>query len=120
MHARTDVADGGAKTTPSCVTTKHARAIVKMWYGPTADGSAPDRQIHVGMGLFPSQGTADRLLAYIGLVDYYAQSANTTGFVTTQSSTGCSWCPAWVTARVPGRRALRGREHAAAWADTVL
>jgi hypothetical protein len=34
--------NGGANTTNACVTRKQALAINKIWYGPTADGSAPN------------------------------------------------------------------------------
>ncbi len=32
---------GGTNTTPACVTTAQARAVNKIWYGMTADGSVP-------------------------------------------------------------------------------
>ena len=35
------VADGGSNTTASCVSTAQARAINKIWYGQTRDGSVP-------------------------------------------------------------------------------
>jgi pimeloyl-ACP methyl ester carboxylesterase len=40
--------DGGKNTTPDCVTRVQARAINKMWYGVTADGSVPSPAIDNG------------------------------------------------------------------------
>jgi feruloyl esterase len=48
------VADGGTNTTSSCVSARQAKAIVKMWYGPTTDGLVPDPQVDLGMELAPS------------------------------------------------------------------
>jgi hypothetical protein len=42
--------DGGNSTSAHCVTLKQANAINKMWYGPTADGSAPDPAEDNGVG----------------------------------------------------------------------
>ena len=60
-------ADGGSNTTPACVTGVQARAINKIWFGPTSDGSVPDpardngwksppRGKHIWYG--PSRGTS--------------------------------------------------------------
>jgi hypothetical protein len=40
--------DGGSSTSPHCVTEAQARAINKIWYGPTPDGSAPDPTVDSG------------------------------------------------------------------------
>lgn len=40
--------DGGGNDTPACVTRKEAAVIVKIWYGATADGSAPDPAVSIG------------------------------------------------------------------------
>lgn len=42
------VADGGSNATASCVSTAQARAINKIWYGMTADGTAPDPALDNG------------------------------------------------------------------------
>jgi len=34
--------EGGANATSDCLTRREAAALNKVWYGPTADGSAPD------------------------------------------------------------------------------
>jgi feruloyl esterase len=53
------VADGGSNTTASCLTLTEAKAINKMWYGPTADGNAPspatDNGWHGGAALAANQ-----------------------------------------------------------------
>ncbi len=41
---------GGTNSTPACVTTAQARAINKIWYGPTTDGSAPSPAVDNGAG----------------------------------------------------------------------
>ncbi len=40
--------DGGRNGTPDCVTRQEARSFNKIWYGPTADGSAPDPAVDNG------------------------------------------------------------------------
>ena len=41
-------ADGGTNTTAACVTHAQATALNKIWYGMTADGSAPDPAVDNG------------------------------------------------------------------------
>lgn len=41
--------DGGSNTTASCLTRPQANAINKMWYGVTADGSAPSPEVDNGL-----------------------------------------------------------------------
>jgi Tannase and feruloyl esterase len=48
------VSDGGTNATASCLTLPQAKAINKMWYGPTADGSAPPPQVDNGQRVFRS------------------------------------------------------------------
>ena len=43
-------ADGGANSTPDCVTPIEALALNKIWYGMTADGSVPDPALDNGFG----------------------------------------------------------------------
>lgn len=43
-------ADGGANATAACVSKAQAKAINKIWYGMTADGSAPDPALDNGWG----------------------------------------------------------------------
>jgi hypothetical protein len=40
--------DGGTNADPNCVTRAQARAISKMWYGPTRNGSVPDPMADTG------------------------------------------------------------------------
>lgn len=40
--------DGGHNTTPACVSRAQARAVNKMWYGMTRDGSVPDPAVDNG------------------------------------------------------------------------
>lgn len=40
--------DGGRNATPDCVTRREAMALNKVWYGPTADGTAPDPAVDNG------------------------------------------------------------------------
>ncbi len=42
------VADGGRVPAPACVTRLQARAINKIWYGPTRDGTAPAPSVDNG------------------------------------------------------------------------
>jgi feruloyl esterase len=42
------ISDGGTSTSPHCVTKAQAAVLNKIWYGPTADGSAPDPAIDNG------------------------------------------------------------------------
>jgi pimeloyl-ACP methyl ester carboxylesterase len=42
-------ANGGNNATAACVTPLQARAVNKMWYGQTADGSAPDPTLDNGL-----------------------------------------------------------------------
>ena len=44
------VSDGGASTSPHCVTMAQAQALNKMWYGVTTDGSVPDPAEDNGAG----------------------------------------------------------------------
>lgn len=44
------VADGGSSTSADCVDRKQAGAILKWWYGMTADGSVPDPARDNGVG----------------------------------------------------------------------
>ncbi len=43
------VSDGGNSSSPHCVTKAQAAAINKIWYGVTADGSAPDPEVDNGV-----------------------------------------------------------------------
>lgn len=43
--------DGGTNSSPHCVTKTQANAINKLWYGATADGSAPDPEVDTGVGV---------------------------------------------------------------------
>jgi hypothetical protein len=47
-------AAGGSNTSPACLSAAQASAINKIWYGQTADGSAPDPAIDNGWGKAPS------------------------------------------------------------------
>ena len=47
--------DGGSSKSEACVTKVQARAINKIWYGPTTDGSAPDPAVDNGW-MMPPQG----------------------------------------------------------------
>jgi len=42
--------DGGTNETPACVTRREAAIINRIWYGMTADGSAPDPATSIGKG----------------------------------------------------------------------
>lgn len=42
------VADGGTNATSSCVSRAQAQAVNKIWYGMTADGTAPDPAVDNG------------------------------------------------------------------------
>lgn len=44
------LSDGGANSSPHCVTKAQAQAINKMWYGLTCDGSAPPPAVDNGVG----------------------------------------------------------------------
>lgn len=46
--------DGGRNSTAACVTRTHARAINKIWYGMTSDGSVPDPAVDNGWDGPPS------------------------------------------------------------------
>jgi feruloyl esterase len=46
------VGSGGTNSTASCLTTVQAKAVNKIWYGMTADGSVPDPQADVGINAF--------------------------------------------------------------------
>jgi hypothetical protein len=45
------VSDGGTSTSPHCVTKAQAKAINKLWYGATPDGSVPDPRVDNGVGV---------------------------------------------------------------------
>ncbi|WP_326731658.1 tannase/feruloyl esterase family alpha/beta hydrolase [Streptomyces phaeochromogenes] len=45
------VSDGGTNTTPNCVSPLQARAITKMWYGATPDGSVPSPEVDNGFNI---------------------------------------------------------------------
>lgn len=48
-------ASGGQNKTPACVTREQARAINKIWYGMTSDGSVPDPAVDNGLGPLTGQ-----------------------------------------------------------------
>ncbi|MEZ5744671.1 MAG: tannase/feruloyl esterase family alpha/beta hydrolase [Sphingomonadaceae bacterium] len=48
--------DGGRNATPDCVTRRQARAINKIWFGPTRDGSVPDPAMDNGWSMPRTQG----------------------------------------------------------------
>jgi len=50
------VAHGGTNTTASCLTPAQAQAFNKMWYGPTADGTAPAPSVDNGYHVARSPG----------------------------------------------------------------
>jgi hypothetical protein len=47
-------AAGGSNTSPACLSAAQASAINKIWYGQTADGSAPDPSVDNGWANTPS------------------------------------------------------------------
>lgn len=49
-HAVLCPSDGGGNGTPACVTRLQARAVNKIWYGMTVDGSVPDPALDNGFG----------------------------------------------------------------------
>ncbi len=50
------VASGGTNSTSGCLSKLQARAVNKMWYGPTIDGSAPSPALDNGYGVARAPG----------------------------------------------------------------